>query len=221
MAAAPPVPPKGLLERLRAAPVRAPEALALAACEQHAPAAKAWLETKQGRFAHSPAELSDMAIRKHAQYARASGAITGLGGWATMAPDLAALAWIQIGMVLIVAALYGHDLKDKARLKELFTLTGVYGAGSANVAGDAAARGAQRVAKRLVLRHLRGENLQALKALFRLVGINFARAGVIRALPLVNIPMNAVVNDAATRTLGRKARAYYSTLPASSSRQAT
>ena len=77
------------------------------------------------------------------------------------------------------------------------------------------------MAKRLVLRHLRGENLQALKALFRLVGINFARAGVIRALPLVNIPMNAVVNDAATRTLGRKARAYYSTLPASSSRQAT
>ena len=70
------------------------------------------------------------------------------------------------------------------------------------------------MAKRLVLRHLRGDNLQALKALFRLVGINFARTGVIRALPLVSIPLNAVVNDAATRTLGRKARAYYATLPA-------
>ncbi len=66
----------------------------------------------------------------------------------------------------------------------------------------------------MLMRYLKGEPLKAIAGMFRLVGIRFARAGVIRALPLVNIPINAAVNDAATLALGRKARAYYSELPA-------
>lgn len=231
--------PKRLVPRLLEAGVRAPQVLLEAAVEAQTGSAEKYVEgLRAGNDSSDVEALVDKVIAAHVMLARTEGAAAGMAmstaemttivGTAgtmtlpaaavTMTGDLAALAWIQIRMVLIVAGLYGRDLQDKARLKELFTLTGVYGAGSANVAGDAAARGAQRMAKRLVLRHLRGDNLQALKALFRLVGINFARAGVIRALPLANIPMNAVVNDAATRTLGRKARAYYATLPAAGSR---
>ena len=64
-----------------------------------------------------------------------------------------------------------------------------------------------------MMRYLKGEPLKALTAMFRMVGIRFSRAGLIRGLPMVNIPINAAVNDAAALALGRKARAYYAELP--------
>ena len=230
---------KRLVPRLLEAGVRAPQVLLEAAVEAQTGSAEKYVKgLRAGKNAGDVEALVDKVIAAHVMLARTEGAAAGVAmstaemttivGTAgtltipaaavTMAGDLAALAWIQIRMVLIVAGLYGHDLQENARIRELLTLTGVYGAGSANIAGDAAAKGVRRMAKRLILRHLQGDNLQAIKALFRMVGINFARAGVLRALPLVNIPVNAVVNDAATRTLGRKARAYYATLPTGGSR---
>lgn len=132
----------------------------------------------------------------------------------TLTGDIIGLAWIQVRMTLIVAALYGHDPADPARVKELLTLTGVYGVGPAGAAANAAARGSQRVGKRLLNRYLKGEALKTLKQLFRFVGIKFSRAGLIRGLPLVNMPINAVVNDRATAALGKKASDYYRELPA-------
>lgn len=41
-----------------------------------------------------------------------------------------------------------------------------------------------------------------------------SRAGLIRALPMINIPVNAAVNDRATAALGKKASEYYRELPA-------
>ena len=227
--------PKRLVPRLLEAGVKAPQVLLEAAVEAQAGSAEKYVADLCADGANHDVEaLVDKVIAAHVMLARTEGAAAGMAMSAaemttlvgtagtmtlpaavvTLTGDLAALAWIQIRMVLIVAGLYGHDLQDRARLTEMLTLTGVYGAGTANAAGDAAAKGAQRMAKRLVMLHLKGDNLKALTALFRVVGINFARAGVIRALPLVNIPLNAVVNDAATRSLGRKARSYYRTLPA-------
>ncbi len=56
--------------------------------------------------------------------------------------------------------------------------------------------------KRLTLRHLKGDNLKAVKALFDLVGIKFTRTRLVKQLPLVNIPISVVVNGAATKSLG-------------------
>lgn len=143
-----------------------------------------------------------------------AGVLTVPAAAVTLAGDLAGLAWIQIRMALIIAALYGHDMTDKkTRMMELLTLTGVYGAGPAATAGEVGTAASQRVLKRLLMRHLKGAPLQAIKGMFRVVGIKFSRAGVIRMLPLVNIPLNAAVNDAATAAMGRKARAYYKELP--------
>jgi hypothetical protein len=100
----------------------------------------------------------------------------------------------------------------QGRSAELRTLFGLYGASP--MASDATVKSTERVLKRLLMRYLRGEPLKAITAMFRMVGIRFARAGVIRALPMVNIPVNAVVNDAATLALGRKAKTYYAELPA-------
>lgn len=128
---------------------------------------------------------------------------------ATVLADIAALAWIQIRLSLMIAAAYGHDMSDiETRVSEILSLHGLE-----TTVGKSAAPAGQRVGKRLLERYLRGNLLQALKAMFRLVGIKFSRAALIRGLPLVNIPVNASIADITTRRTSSKARTYYRTLP--------
>jgi hypothetical protein len=56
---------------------------------------------------------------------------------------------------------------------------------------------------------VKGATLQLLKQMFRYVGIKFTRAGLLRAVPLVGIPISAGVNEATTRSLGRRAIKFY------------
>lgn len=230
--------PRKLVPRLLHSGVKAPQVLIEAAVDAQLKAASDYVAGLPPRETEEQLEATvARVIRAHRTLARAEGAaagvamttaeVTSVAGSAgtltlpaaaiTLAGDLAGLAWIQIRMALIVAALYGHDMTEKkTRLKELLTLTGVYGAGPAASVGEMGAAASQRVLKRLLMRHLKGAPLQAIKGMFRVVGINFARAGVIRMLPAVNILVNAAVNDAATAAMGSKARAYYKELPAPS-----
>src|SRR5215217_6343372 len=118
--------PPSLWHRLRSDPVRAPEYVALAAAERHAPAAAAWVEERRRMYAHSPAELAQMAKRRHAALARFVGAATGVGGIVTAIPDLAAAAWIQSRMVFFIAAAYGYDPHDPMRPAELLVIRELY-----------------------------------------------------------------------------------------------
>src|SRR5262245_36116536 len=77
-------PPRRLFERLREDPLRAPEHIALAAGEQHAPAAADWVERYRNV---APPKLAQMARRRHATFASAEGAATGVGGVVTLIPD--------------------------------------------------------------------------------------------------------------------------------------
>src|SRR4051794_41977757 len=72
--------PPSLWARLRADPARAPEYVALAASERHAPAAAAWVEERRRVYAPSPAGLAQMAKRRHAAPSRLGGAGAGGGG---------------------------------------------------------------------------------------------------------------------------------------------
>src|SRR5215217_4993828 len=121
----PPV-PESLLARLRADPLRAPEHIALAAADRHAPAAAAWAAEKRARLAVSEPELARMAKRRHAAMARFEGAATGVGGIFTAAPDLVLLAWIQSRLIFFVAAAYGFDPNDRMRPAELLVLRDLY-----------------------------------------------------------------------------------------------
>src|SRR4051794_16290484 len=84
--------PPSLWARLRADPARAPEYVALAASERHAPAAAAWVEERRRMYAHSPAQLAQMAKRRHAALSRFGGAATGVGGSVTPVPPPAPAA---------------------------------------------------------------------------------------------------------------------------------
>src|SRR4051812_45787917 len=119
--------PPGLLARLRADPVRAPEHLALAAAARHGPAARDWVAARRRVYAVTGRELARMAKLRHASLARAGGAAGGVGGAVTLVPNLAAAAWIQSRCVYFIAAAYGFDPLDRMRPAEQLVLQGWHG----------------------------------------------------------------------------------------------
>jgi hypothetical protein len=127
--------------------------------------------------------------------------------------DLATLSYFQIELSLKIAAAYGNDLGDhETRAREILHLHGLEMIGGDNL-GPVIGKGGERVGKRLLMRYLKGDALKAAKSLFRFAGIKFARAGLIKMLPLVNVPAGAAIADITTRRSARKARKFYALLP--------
>lgn len=198
--------PEELWRRLRADPVRAPEHLALAAADLHGPAAAAWVAQRRAMYAYGPAELAKMARKRHVHFARLSGAATGVGGFATMVADLAALAWIQSRMVFYVAAAYGYDPRDPMRPAELLVLQQMYS--DPHEARRALDGVGATMAEAFVGRRLaRDEELAS--RLLRMVGNHAAKRLAGRAIPGLAIAVNAVGNSRDTRALGDRAIAFY------------
>lgn len=222
-------PPRWLPQRLLAAGDDAPEVFAGYVSERLVAGAKERARRRRTkRPGTRPGELVKRAIRSYVRLARSQGALAGLtltaaqvttvfgtagtltlpAAVTTIGADLTTLAWIQGRMVLEIAALRGDPLDDPNEVaKELLILWGVHSP-TRNV-GVAAGQAGQRVGKRLLERYLRGAALKSITAMFRLVGVRFSRAALIRGLPVVNIPINAGVNDVSTRALARRADAYY------------
>src|SRR3712207_1457881 len=139
-----------------------------------------------------------MAKTRHATLARLEGAATGVGGFVTVVPDLAALAWIQSRLVFYVAAAYGFDPHDPMRPAELLVLQELY-------ASPAEARAAldgvgPSVASAWVGARAGGDEDLALR-LARMVGRGAAKRVVTRLIPGVAIAFNAVGNERDTRAL--------------------
>ena len=203
MDAAPAV-PDSLLDRIRADPARAPEIIALFAADRHGPAAAAWAAGQNA----APDKLAKRAKRTHARWARASGAVTGVGGLITMLPDLAAAVWIQSRMVFFIAAAYGYDPTDRMRPAELLVLMELYDDPvQAREALDGAGRS---LAGAAVDRALNSREEQTLVAkLTSMVVKRGATRLAGRAIPGFAIIANAVGNESAVRALADDAVAFY------------
>ncbi|HET6548516.1 MAG TPA: EcsC family protein [Solirubrobacter sp.] len=198
-------PPAGLLARLRADPLRAPEHVALAASEQHAPAAARWAGRRRRVFGDDPRQLAEMARRRHAGLASVEGAATGVGGIVTVVPDLVGLAWIQSRLVFYVAAAYGFDPRDRMRPAELLVLMGIYddvGAARAALDGVGASLAETWVGSKLA----RDEAL--VRKLALMVGKSAAMK-VGRLIPGFAIFFNSVSNRRDTNRLARRAIRFY------------
>lgn len=200
--------PEGLWQRLRADPARAPEYLALAAAERHGPAAAQWVAQRRAMYAVTPAELALMAKKRHAGLARYSGAATGVGGFVTVIPDLAAAAWVQSRLVFFIAAAYGFDPLDPMRPAEQLVLQGLYeDPASARRALDGAGT---HVAQAMVESKLGGSSDDALAMrLARMVGRRAVRRLAGRLIPGFAIAFNAIGNERDTRALADRAIAFY------------
>jgi hypothetical protein len=198
--------PPSLWERLRSDPVRAPEYIALAAGERHAPAAASWVEERRAMYAHSPAQLAQMAKRRHAALARFGGAATGVGGIVTVLPDLAAAAWIQSRMVFFIAAAFGYDPFDPMRPAELLVLQGLY-------PDPQTARRALDGVGSTMVQAWAGSKLERDQALAsrlaRMAGRRMVRRFAGRLVPFVAIAFNAIGNERETRALADRAIRYY------------
>lgn len=200
--------PGPLWERIQRDPTRAPEHIALAAAEHFAPSAERW--AAHARLRHPPAQAADLARRRHVRLSRLEGALAGLGGALTVAPDLVALAWIQGRMVFHVAAAYGYDPHHPMRPAELLALQDVYST-------PAEARTALDGLSRPLALHYAGKRLEGLRTreqqlasrLLKLVGRYAARRASRRLLPVVSAPIASAQNARATARLGARAVAYY------------
>jgi hypothetical protein len=199
-------PPRGLFERLRDDPVRAPELIALAASERHAPAAAAWADERRRVYGTDPAALAQMAKRRHAQLARLEGAATGVGGIVTFIPDLVGLAWIQSRLVFFVAAAHGFDPRDPMRPAELLVLTGLYpDPRSARAALDGIGT---TIAEAYVGSRVARDEALA-KRLLKMVGKRGGRRIAGRLIPGFAVLFNAVANERDTRALADRAIRFY------------
>jgi hypothetical protein len=198
--------PPGLWDRLRLDPVRAPEHIALSAARTFAPQAAAWADEKRGRLAVAPAELAEMAKRRHATLARFEGAATGVGGFVTIVPDLMALAWIQSRLVFFIAAAYGYDPHDRMRPAEALVIFDFY-------ADPRDARRALDGIGRTVVEAYVGSKLQREEVLSlrlaRMVGVRSVRHLAGRLIPGFAIAWNAFGNERRTRLLADKAIRFY------------
>jgi hypothetical protein len=198
--------PDGLLQRLRADPARAPEHVALAAAERHAPAAAEWVADKRARFAADGPMLAGMAKKRHASLARFGGAAAGVGGFVTIVPDLAALAWIQSRLVFFIAASYGYDPHDPMRPAELLVLQELFpDVTAARAALDGA--GDSVASTWIDARMSRDEALAT--RLAKMVGKRAAKRVVTRLIPGVAIAFNAIGNERDTRALADRAIRFY------------
>ena len=199
-------PPASLWERLRADPVRAPEHVALAASEFHAPAAAAWADRRRRVYGTDPKTLAQMARRRHVNLASVEGAATGVGGFITVIPDLVGLAWIQSRLVFFVAAAYGFDPRDPMRPAEHLVLNGLYDT-------PAAARAALdglgvTVAEAWAGGKLTRDEALALK-LAKMVGKSSGKKLAGRMIPGFAIAFNSVTNRRDTNALAKRAIAFY------------
>jgi hypothetical protein len=199
-------PPASLWERLRADPLRAPEHVALAASEIHAPAAAAWADRRRRVYGTDGSTLAQMARRRHVNLASVEGAATGVGGFITVVPDLVGLAWIQSRLVFFIAAAYGFDPRDPMRPAELLVLNGLY-------ATPAEARAALdglgvTMAEAWVGGKLTRDEAVALK-LTKMVGKSTGKKFAGRLIPGFAILFNSVANRRDTNALAKRAIAFY------------
>jgi hypothetical protein len=200
--------PESLWARVRADPVRAPEHIALAAADLHAPAAAAWAAEKRERLGVGGPELARMAKRRHATMARFGGAATGVGGFLTVVPDVVLLAWIQSRLVFFVAAAYGFDPRDPMRPAELLVLRDLYpDPHTARAALDGVGK---TVAEAYMGTKLeRGREQAVLSRLLRFVGKRTAASAARRLIPGIGMVFNAAANERDTRALAERAIAFY------------
>lgn len=201
--------PTALMADVKADPMHAPEHIALAAAEYHGPAAAAWYSERRERYAYGPAELARMATTKHAAMARLTGAAWGLGGFATIIPDMATLAWIQSRLVFYIAAAYEFDPLDRMRPAELLVLRDLYPDPAA------ARRGLDKEGPGIAAtmmdkgRTMSADQQQAVSRLTMMVGGKAAERIAQKAIPGFASMFNAYGNEKETRRLADKAMKFY------------
>lgn len=199
-----------LAQELRREPAYALETIALAAVQVHGASAQAWLR-EVAPLRYTPDQLAKIAVRRSTNLARLEGAAFGLGGFVTIAPDVAAIVWILTREVVFVAAAYGQDPTHRDRAAELLVITEIYD--TVEAANAALDRQGERLAIALARRSagtkLRGKRRSMSHRMIRLAGKSAAKRYGGRMVPGVGAVLGAIDNAAAAKDTGARAVAFY------------
>ncbi len=203
-----------VLEDLRREPTYALETIALAAVQVHGASAQAWL-AEVAPLRYSPEQLAKLAVRRSTNLARVEGAAFGLGGFVTIAPDVAALVWILTRQVVFVAAAYGQDPTHRDRAAELLVITEIYDTVDEAKAGldRQGERLAIALARRSAGAKLKGKKRSMSHRLIRYAGKRAAKRYGGRMVPGIGAVLGAIDNAAATKATGERAIAFYRSRP--------
>ncbi|GGF56400.1 MAG: EcsC family protein [Terasakiella sp.] len=165
--------------------------------------------------------VSDKIISNYSYYSAFSGGTTavtsiipGIGTAVAItggaAADAIACIKFQIEMTMALATVYGHDILDEEKRRLCYIIAGL---GSIS---QAAKSGGNTIGKKafskLVQQHLKGATLQAVKEIFKKVGITFTRKAVEKSIPFgIGIIIGFSANKGLTWYVGSKARDFFTT----------
>lgn len=136
-----------------------------------------------------------------------AGIIPGLGtvistfGGATA--DIALTMKLQIEMTMAIAVVYGHDITQEEKKRLCMLIAGL------GAISEAAKEGGKAIGKKaflkMVQQYLKGSTLQAIKQVFKKVGITFTQKAASKAIPFgVGVIIGAGVYKGLTIYVGNK-----------------
>jgi len=163
--------------------------------------------------------VADKIIARYAKLAALSGGATALTGVIPgMGTALAALGGgaadtvacmkLQVDMCCCLAEAFGYDINNQDARHLAFLIAA---GGALEKAGKGVGVNiASKAGVRLLRQHLKGAALQAVKELFKRIGITFTRKALERALPFgVGVAIGGSANYALTRYVGAQARDWF------------
>lgn len=123
--------------------------------------------------------------------------------------DAVACMKFQIEMTMALATVYGHDILIEEEKRLCYLISGL---GALN---QAAKEGGKAVGSKafvtLVQQHLKGATLQAVKEIFKKLGIIFVRKSLEKAIPFgIGVVIGFSANKGLTWYIGSKAQDFFS-----------
>ena len=162
---------------------------------------------------------SEKIISNYSYYAAFAGGATALTGVIPgigtavaisggASADAVACMKFQIEMTMAIATVYGHDILIEEEKRLCYIIAGL---GAMN---EAAKEGGKAVGSKafvkLVQQHLKGATLQAVKEIFKKIGITFTRKALEKAIPFgVGVVIGFSANKGITWYVGTKARDFF------------
>lgn len=134
------------------------------------------------------------------------GTAVAIGGGASA--DAVACMKFQIEMTMALATVYGHDILIEEEKRLCFIIAGL------GAISEAAKEGGKAVGSKafvkLVQNNLKGATLQAVKEIFKKLGITFTRKALEKSIPFgVGVVIGFSANKGITWYVGTKARDFF------------
>ncbi|TQO82361.1 EcsC family protein [Vibrio cholerae] len=163
--------------------------------------------------------VSEKIISNYSYYAAFTGGATALtgvipgigtavaiGGGASA--DAIACMKFQIEMTMALATVYGHDILVEEEKRLCYLIAGL------GAISEAAKEGGKTLGSKafvkLVQEHLKGATLQAVKEIFKRLGITFTRKALEKAIPFgIGVVVGFSANKGITWYVGSKAKAFF------------